>query len=137
MIIDASVGSKWILEGEPYEKEANLLLKFHIEGSDKITVPDLFYYEIANTCATKTVFTKRRIKDSLSVISKAQLLVYHPQDDEILQSAVFAKEYRLSVYDMLYAVIAKKLKTILVTADEKFVQKTKFPFVKLLSEYSS
>lgn len=134
MIIDASVGSKWILKGESYEKEANLLLNFHIEGKDKITVPDLFFYEIANTCATKTTFTKEMIEDSLNVISKAQLLVYHPQDSEVLQSAVFAKEYKLSVYDMLYAVIAKKHKTVLITADEKFVQKTKFPFVKLLSE---
>ena len=137
MIIDSSVGSKWILKGEPYEKEANLLLDLHLGGTDKITVPDLFFYEIANTFSTKTSFDKRMIEDSLSVINKAQLHVYHPQESEILQSALLAKEYKLSVYDMLYAVIAKKLDTLLITADARFVKKTKLPHVKLLSEYSA
>lgn len=134
MIIDASVGSKWILKGESNEKEAKMLLNLHVMGKDKITVPDLFFYEIANTCATKTKFTEKLIEDSLHVLYKAQLNICHPKEEEILQSAQLAQKYHLTVYDMLYAVIAKNNKTVLITADEKFIQKTKFPFVKLLSE---
>lgn len=137
MIIDASVGSKWILEGEEYQEISRQFFTRHIEGKEIIIVPDLFFYEVANTCTTKAGLPIRKIINSLKVLEKANLVIYHPDYDDILQSVKSAKKYRTTVYDMLYAQVAKKKNTILVTADEKFVAKTKFPFVKLLSEYSS
>lgn len=137
MILDTSVGAKWILEGEEDKDKAILLLDSHKRGKEQIIVPDLFFYEIANTIATKTELTRKHLTLSLKVIYKADLVVYHPTHEDILQTAKLAKEYRTSVYDMLYAVVAKKHNTILISADARFVKKTKFPHVKLLSEYSS
>ena len=137
MIIDASVASKWILKGEAYQDKARLLFKRHIIRKDIISVPDLFFYEIANTCATKTDLDNEKINKSLRILFKANLTIHHPNENDILQSARYAKKYKTSVYDMIYAVMAKKLKTILITADEKFIQKTNFSYVRLLSEYTA
>jgi len=136
MIIDASVASKWILENEPDEDKARILLENHQQGINRIIVPDLLFYEIANTIATKTELTERHLERSLHVIHQANLIIYYPSYEDVLMAGKLAKKYKASVYDMIYAVTAKKYKTILVTADEKFVKKTKFPFVKLLSDYS-
>ncbi|MBI5621043.1 PIN domain-containing protein, partial [Candidatus Gottesmanbacteria bacterium] len=56
--------------------------------------------------------------------------------DDVVKSALLAHKKKTSVYDMLYAVIAKRLGTDLITADDQFVRKTKFSHVKLLSEYA-
>lgn len=137
MIIDTSVGAKWILEGEEDKDRAILLLDSHKRGKEQIIVPDLFFYEITNTIVTKTELTLEHLTSSLKVIYKADLIVYHSTPEDILQTAKLAREYKTSVYDMLYAVVAKQHKTVLITADERFYKLTKFPFVKLLSEYST
>ena len=53
---------------------------------------------------------------------------------DIIKSIQLTKKYSTSVYDMLYAVLAKENKAILVTADEKFIQKTRFKFVKHIKD---
>lgn len=135
IIIDASVASKWILQGEKDEEKALKILSDHTDTKEQILVPEFIFYEIANTLATKTILTENKINNSLSVIFKANLLICHPVDKDIIQSTLLAKRYKTSVYDMLYAVVAKRHKTILITADNNFLRKTKFPFVKLISEY--
>ena len=134
MIIDASVGSKWILRREADKEKALAILQDHINQKEIITVPDLFFYEIANTCATKTDFPYANLEESLKMLFNAHLNIIHADNKIVTESTLLAKKFRTSVYDMLYAVVAKKYKTILVTADERFVSHTKFPFVKALSQ---
>lgn len=134
MIVDASVALKWVFKGEEHQDNALLLLKNHNDGKEKIIVPDLFFYEAANTLATKTALSTNEISESLAIIFEANLVVYHPIEKEVLQAAKLAKKHETSVYDMLYAVVAKKHKTRLVTADENFIKKTRFRFVKLLKD---
>lgn len=134
MIIDASVGSKWILQDEDNREKSLLLLRTYQTGEEKIIVPDLFFYEIANVLVTKADLPKHQIDRSLKIIFKTNLIVYHPIYEDILKATKLAKEYKTTVYDMLYAVVAKNKKTVLITADEKFVTATRFPHVKHLSK---
>ena len=137
IVIDASVGLKWLRrENEKYIDKALFLLKNHSDNIELITVPSLFYLEIANALVTKSLTKIETIKEDLSVLNDINLKVDSFTKDDYIEAALLAKKHKTTVYDMLYAVIAKKLKTVLITADEKFRQKTKFPFVKLLSEYS-
>ena len=134
IIIDASVGIKWVKAEEQYQKEAVHIYTKHAEGKEEILVPGLFFIEIANSFSTKSSTQPKTIEKDLLFIFKSRLNVYEPTNEDILETALEAKKFNTSVYDMLYAVVAKKHKTILVTADEKFVTKTKFTYVKLLSE---
>lgn len=137
MVIDASIAIKWVLENEVDRDKSRLILQRLIDGLEEIIVPDLFYYEIANTFATRPEITLRILKESLQGILKFDLQIYRPDSQDIMESTQLAKKNKTTVYDMIYAQVAKRKSTILVTADEKFVAKTKFPFVKLLSGYSS
>lgn len=137
IIVDASVAIKWIDKNEEYSDIARLLYKRHIDGNEEVVVPRLLFYEVANALATKSRSSEETIRGDMAVLLKSNLSNYLEEDKELIEAAILAKEYKTSVYDMLYAVIAKNKKCSLVTADENFVKKTKFKHVKLLKELFS
>src|SRR3972149_638099 len=134
IVIDASVARKWILEKEEYSDKALLIYKDHIEGKETVLVPELLFIEVANTLVTKSQLTIDEVSKGLSFVYKASLNTGGVDEKNILKISRLAKKYSTSVYDMLYAVIAKENKTILVTADEGFIQKTGFKFVKHIKD---
>ncbi len=134
MIIDASIGIKWIKENEEHRDQALILLKRHLSLREKIIVPSLFYPEIANYLVTGSKSPLTTIEKQLKFIYDNNLVIYEPTREIISQATIFAKKYITTVYDMLYAVVAKKHKTTLITADEKFITKTKFDYVKHISK---
>jgi predicted nucleic acid-binding protein len=137
IVVDASVIIKWIKSDERDSDAAKSLYLKHVHTTEKIIVPKLLYFEVANYLATKTQFSRDDIRDGMNLIYKAKLEIHEMEMKELILSSIAAKDYKTSVYDMSYAVIAQKYKTVLITADEKFVKATKFPFVKLLSEFDA
>lgn len=135
IVIDTSVAMKWLLtEEEESITKARLLLKDHLAKKNEILAPDLIFYEIANALATKTKVPQLIVTKLVKRIYSFNLKIYHPLEADVLDSARLAKRHNSTVYDMLYAVVAKKHKTELVTSDANFIKKTKFKFVKHLKE---
>ena len=132
--IDASVINKLFLPNEEGHNTAQGLIQRHIQRSQEILVPDLLFYEVANTLVTKTVIPIAIIIRSLAQLDKLKLLVIHPTTEEFKKIAKFAKTYHVSVYDATYVVLAQEKGCNLVTADSKFVAKVKLPFVKYLGD---
>lgn len=133
IIIDASVAAKWLFKNEQGTKKALEILASHITGEDKIIVPDLFFYEIANMAVTKGYLSSQKTTHFLTKIYQVKLSVYSITESIVKEAAKLAKKYKTSVYDMLYAVVAKTQKINLITADEQFIKQTGFNFVKLLN----
>jgi predicted nucleic acid-binding protein len=133
-VIDASVAIKWVRREEEFSKIAIKIQTDHLDNIDKILIPRLMLYEVANALATKSDTTPMYVRSGLSVLFESKLEIYHESEKEILEAAKLAKKHKTSVYDMLYAVIAKENKCKLITADENFVAKTGFKFVKYISE---
>lgn len=136
IVVDASVVIKWLKSDEIDSDRARLLYTQHKNKEKNIIVPQLLFFEVANYLSTKSRSSEENIKMALGFLFRLKLAIHGVQDKELIETAKLAKKYKTSVYDMLYAVIAKKHKIILVTADERFMKVTEFPFVKLLSEYS-
>lgn len=113
-----------------------MLYKKHIASIEKVVIPFFLFIEVANTLATKSNSTKEDIETGLTFLFEANVEVYNITLGDLVDAGVLAKKYKTSVYDMLYAVVAKNKNCILVTADENFVKKTKFRHVKLLREIS-
>ncbi|OGM12516.1 hypothetical protein A2V80_01510 [Candidatus Woesebacteria bacterium RBG_16_39_8b] len=135
IVVDTSVALKWLLtEKEESITKARMLLKDHLAKKNEILVPELLFYEIANALATKTKIPQIKINGLLKRIYSLNIKIYHPLEPDVLDSARLAKKYNSTVYDMLYAVVAKKHKTKLITADANFIKKTKFMFVKHLKD---
>ncbi len=133
MVVDASVAIKWIVP-EKDSQQAKLYLHSHLSQKEKILVPELFFYEIANTLTTKFTIPVSNGLALLRKIFQFNLILYHPGQGDIESATRLSREFKTSVYDMLYAVMAQKHNTILITADEKFAAKTKFSHVKLLAD---
>ena len=136
IVVDASVAIKWIEKEEDSEK-AVLLQKSHLLKQNEIIVPQLIYFEIANTLSTKSKVEEKYIELGINIVYNTDLKIEQLERSDLLKASNLAKKYKTSVYDMIYAVVAKKYDTILITTDEKFIQKTKFSYVKLLSEYTA
>lgn len=136
VIIDASVVNKVFLPNEESHDIARQIIQQHLQKSEEISVPDLLFYEVANTLITKTSIPENKIIGSLAELENFKLLVIHPSIEELIKIAKFAGNYGVSVYDASYAVLALEKGCYLFSADSKFVTKVKLPFVKHLSEYS-
>lgn len=134
MIVDASIAIKWIKEEEDYRDKANELLRRHLSKEEIISVPSLFFIEFANSLVTKSATLSKTIRKHLKFIYSKDFTIYQPEERDLLNTSLLAKKYKTTVYDMLYAVVAKKYKTVLITADEQFIKKTKFSFVKHISQ---
>lgn len=136
ILVDSSVAFKWLKsKDEPHRKQAAAFLERHVRGEIRLITLNLLFIEIANALSTKTVSTPKMIRTSLHALYDFGLEIYKESQDDIVLASLLARKHNTSVYDMLYAVIAKKAGVELITADEQFVRKTKFPYVKLLSAY--
>lgn len=94
-------------------------------------------YELANAWATKTKLSLKKIKIFLDDLEEIDIKI-EPVTLELISNAIeFSKNYRVSVYDASYAVLAKEKKCDFITADSKFVEKVSLPFVKNLNNYST
>jgi predicted nucleic acid-binding protein len=134
IIVDASVALKWIKEEESFRDKALDLFQKHKTGLDQIIVPNLIYIELANALVTKSNTSDELVKGALKFIFEAELKNYEVSQKTLLNTSALAKKYNTSVYDMLYAVVAKENKANLITADDKFIEKTGFKFVKHIKD---
>lgn len=132
IVVDASVAIKLLRREEVNHKEARALLQKHFSKTDEILVPDLIFYEAANALATKVQIPSFVALRSFTQLKKFDFNIYRPTFEDVDKTTKLAKKYNTTIYDMLYAVVAKKHKTYLITADDNFARKTGLKFVKLL-----
>ena len=132
VVIDASVISKLFLPLEENCQEAKEILRKHLQEQEEIYVPDLAFYEVANTLATKTAVPLAKVLKDLNKLDKFNFNVEHFSIEAIGQAAKIAKNNHVSVYDAVYAVLAQDKGCVLITADTKFADQVKLPFIKKL-----
>ena len=122
IVLDASVLLKWFLEEEDREK-ALVHWKRHIEGDETIAVPDLLFYEIANTLLLRTALSADEIQRSLDEVRSCDLHV--AAFSEIPGVPQLARRHSLTAYDASYVALAQALRCRFVTADEKLLVRLK------------
>lgn len=132
IIIDASIANKLFLPNEEGYLGAETIFRRHTQNIEEICVPDLLFYEVVNTLATKTAIPLELVIRSFKNLMQFRLKIFYPSEQHLIKAAKLAKKHKVSVYDAVYAVLAKEKKCLLVTADKKFVEKINLSFVKLL-----
>lgn len=136
IVIDASLANKLFLANEPEHDKATEIFEKHSKKLEQILTPELIFYEVANTLATKTALPLTKVLEALLRLDELNLQIIHLTVKEFSEAVKMAKKYTVSVYDATYAVLAREKKCDLVTADIKFADQVNLPFVKKLSEYS-
>lgn len=137
IVVDTSIAIKWLRSDEERYEAAMSLYKNHIDKREEIIVPNFLYIEAANALATNNVLSPKDIACGMEILFEARLGEYIIKEEDIIEASILANKYKTTVYDMLYAVIAKNKKILLITDDKKFANKVKFPFVKTLLQASS
>jgi predicted nucleic acid-binding protein len=123
LVIDASVAAKWFLPpaGEPLQTEARELLSLYANGRVGFAVPDLFWAECANIfwkAVRQGRWTLRAAEASITLLKQRPFPTTSAL--EVLEEAFsIAAAFDRSVYDSLYVALAVRLKSEVVTADER------------------
>ncbi len=136
VILDTAVVYKWFAKNEGDSLLALNILQKHVNGQEKIIVPELILYELANAWVTKKAIPSAIIKTNLKDLQEAGLGIESSTFDLIAKAVAFAKKYNVTVYDSIYAVLAKEKGCKLITADKKFAEKINLPYVKLLEDFN-
>jgi len=134
VVVDTSVVFKWTDKNEDLRDKALLILHNHLKKIERIIIPDLLFYEVANAWVTKSSLTLKATYDNLDDLRDSDLMIESANFDLLQKAISFSKKYNVSVYDATYAVLAQENQCDLITADEKFAKQVKLPFVKTLDE---
>lgn len=125
IVLDASVIIKWILDNESQSRSALIYRDQHFAGINRIAVPELLFYEIANVLATKTALSKEEAVEEFALIVESELESYSLGTKEFSEAISLAKRFKISLYDSSYIALATALKCEFVTADTQLVSKVR------------
>lgn len=135
LVLDASVVNKLFLPNEADYEKALALINSHLSGKNEIIVPDLLFYEVANTLATKSNLQQRQVESSLNELNSYNFQTQTVGLELLIKTAGLAKKFKISIYDLVYLTVAEDFNCDLVTADEKFLQAVKSPLAISLSSH--
>jgi len=126
IVIDASVAAKWVVPGEPWQEEAKILEEKIALGEVEAYAPQLLLYELASVILKAVRKGLLKLKDGIEALNIMEKLNVNIQSAswidqaEILDIAALTK---LTVYDVAYLHLSKKINGKLVTADSELKKK--------------
>ncbi len=123
VVLDASVILKWVLPGEGGTDRALRWRDKHLEGSETVAVPDLFFYEAANVLALTKRLPSETAWEVWSSLCGIELAVYGPSLVEMRRAMEIVRLCRVSAYDAYYAALAEALECRMITADGKLARR--------------
>lgn len=136
-VIDASVALKWILD-EDHAETARRYAQGAAEGRLRLSVPSLFWYEVANALRYTQARENqlRLLAEAWSVLRDVPIHTIEFSPEAFPLVAGLASRYDITVYDSAYVFLAQSLQVPLITADERLVQRCAgLPFVWLLGSF--
>lgn len=132
LTVDTSVVAKLYLDDEEFTQNALELFQRYAEGRANLVAPFLIYYELPNTIL-QAVYRRRldlrRAREAIEAFFDLNLPVIgggEATGKALLRAAVeVALQYRCSVYDAVFLMVAEALNAPLITADAKFFNSAK------------
>jgi len=134
-VLDTSVVLKWIRREEVLADRALSILHIYLEGRNRLIVPTLLAYEVANVLRYKPELSTADVELALQSLFDLGL-EWVSASSAITQRAVnIAHTYDTTVYDAVFAAVAESNGAIFVTADARLVQHLDaLPFVVFLGD---
>lgn len=124
IVLDASVIAKWFL-GERGSEKALQYRDLHAAGKERIFVPGLLLYELANLFRYKQGFNREDTLRAFKSLSDFGLEVVHFYFDDAARAALLAERLDITVYDAAYVEVALRFNCLFVTADEKLFERVR------------
>lgn len=124
LVPDASIILKWLLPG-PVEEDTDKALQIRdtfLKDECLLHVPTLWCYEVGNTLARKF---PEYVGPLMETVFGLNLEEYHVRNETLKVALDLAKRFNVTLYDAAYHAVAIVNKGVLVTADRKYLSKTK------------
>ena len=135
IVLDASVVIKWFHE-EPDTPHAERIRAALLDGVLRVQVPGLLLYEVSNVLVWKAGSRAELVMEVIDCMEQLPWWVTHPTAQLMHEAVAIAAEYKTSVYDAVYVVLALRSHVPLVTADAKLVQSLAHEQVVHLHDFS-
>jgi predicted nucleic acid-binding protein len=120
--VDASVVAKWIIPGEPWEREALKLKEDIVIGDMEAYAPQLLLYEIASVISTSIRKGIMRFEDGLQALTRLKDLrinVLNTDWDDLTDILEISAKTGLTIYDSTYIQVSRKVDGALMTVDDE------------------
>ncbi|HID55608.1 TPA: PIN domain-containing protein [Candidatus Poribacteria bacterium] len=122
VIVDASVASKWIIPGGPWDEQARALEEKIAYREVEAYAPMLLAYEVASVIRKAVSRDVLRVEDGVEALKAMGYIGVNLQDIEWRSTAEMleiAMKTGLTIYDSAYIYLSKKLQGRLITADDE------------------
>ena len=124
-ILDAIVAARWVLppSNEPNAAQAIALLRQYVEGAVHLTIPSLFWPEIASLLwrsARTGRISPKTAQDSLARLEDLQIPEV-PSRGLAASALSLSLAFDRSAYDAIYLALAVQTARPLITADLRLV----------------
>lgn len=96
VVLDASVILKWLVT----EEDSAAALRFrnrHATGEERIVVPSLLFYEVANVLRYHQTLPDEELLALFEILKDLELSPLHPSFSELEQATVYARMKHISV----------------------------------------
>ncbi len=134
IILEASVVVKWFSEEEYTDKALAIREKIRV-GEERVLVPDLLLYELANALKYNPSFDANDVSDALTSIFDMDLDIVTPIPEIINSAVTLAFEHNITVYDAFYIALAKEIELTFITADRRLSERvSSLDFVKFIGD---
>ena len=133
-ILDASVVVKCFSE-EEYTDKALEIRELIRMGEERVAVPDLLLYELANALKYNPNFDANDVSDALTSIFDMDMDIVTPIPETINSAVTLAFEHSITVYDAFYVALAKETELTFITADRRLCERVNnLDFVNFIGE---
>lgn len=117
MVIDASIGVKWVVPEEDSGKAIQLL------NESNLVVPTLFHAEVGNALWKKVQRKEITLYPVMPFFAELPELVQTVSEVQVAsRAAEIAVELGHPIYDCIYLAMAEAMEDELVTADQRFLK---------------
>lgn len=139
VVADSNVLIKWFVP-EDYSEHAVTLMNDHLLGHVEVVAPEYALLEFTNALRKYVV---RGIMGADDALKALQLLLktrvnFVGIEEELLSEALnYGLGNHVTVYDAYYVVLTRRLRTVMLTADERLLRKLHGmePVIKHIKEY--
>ncbi|MEJ5310032.1 MAG: type II toxin-antitoxin system VapC family toxin [Anaerolineae bacterium] len=135
LVLDTSVVLKWIRQEEILADRALSILHTYLEGRNRLIVPMLLAYEVANVLRYKPELSTADIALALQSLFDLGLEWVSASSILTQRAMNIARTYDTTVYDAIFAAVAESVGATFVTADARLGQRFNgLPFVVFLGD---
>lgn len=137
IILDTSIAVKWFFSDEQGHAKAKEVLDGLVHKPDDFSVPSLFFFELTAVLTRKSQFQKEFVETSLDAVYQLGIPSLDIGQELAKQAIAISCRYHVTYYDAVFLAVAKNLRGIWLTTDQRALKRIPKAMAMHLSDFDS